>query len=139
MLSKKPGHILFRFSQRQITLSIFPTTLRSQNLPFSSAGRIVNITSVHGRFDGPRQSNYEVAKHGLETISDSLRMEMKKFGVHVSLVEPGQYGYMTSIENEDMVGVRSESMIFSSFCAPVRLSVPLMTAVFLCNHPSKRH
>lgn len=83
----------------------------------------MNITSVHGRFDGPRQSNYEVAKHGLETISDSLRMEMKKFGVHVSLVEPGQYGYMTSIENEDMVGARSESMV-SPLCAPVRQSVP---------------
>jgi len=70
-------------------------------------GRIINITSVHGRFNGPRQSNYETAKHGLETVSDSLRMEMRKFGVKVIIVEPGAYGYMTSIENEDMVNTGS--------------------------------
>ncbi|WAR19584.1 BDH-like protein, partial [Mya arenaria] len=54
----------------------------------ASAGRIINVTSVHGRMSIPRWSTYDVTKHGLETLSDSLRLEMAKFGVRVSIVEP---------------------------------------------------
>jgi len=31
---------------------------------------------------------YSVSKHGLVAFSDTLRQEMKKWGVHVALVEP---------------------------------------------------
>lgn len=68
-----------------------------------SKGRVVNITSVHGRMTLPGQSNYETAKHGVETMSDSLRLEMIKFGVKVSIVEPGMYGRSTSIQNQAVV------------------------------------
>lgn len=60
-------------------------------------GRIINITSVHGKLAVNRYSNYAVAKHALETISDSLRLEMKKFGVHVAIVEPGMFAAGTSV------------------------------------------
>ncbi|XP_052765887.1 retinol dehydrogenase 16-like [Mya arenaria] len=72
----------------------------------ASAGRIINVTSVHGRMSIPRWSTYDVTKHGLETLSDSLRLEMAKFGVRVSIVEPGQYGFVTSIQNEEMTNLQ---------------------------------
>ncbi|XP_053407152.1 D-beta-hydroxybutyrate dehydrogenase, mitochondrial-like [Mercenaria mercenaria] len=65
-------------------------------------GRIINITSVHGRLSRACQSNYETAKHGIETLSDSLRLEMKKFDVKVIVIEPGMYGLCTSVQSKEM-------------------------------------
>ncbi|XP_052767336.1 retinol dehydrogenase 16-like [Mya arenaria] len=74
-------------------------------LPFirKSQGRVVNVTSVHGLMSIPRWNNYEVAKHGMETLSDSLRLEMAKFGVRVSIVEPGAFAHATAIHTDAMV------------------------------------
>ncbi|XP_033733587.1 D-beta-hydroxybutyrate dehydrogenase, mitochondrial-like [Pecten maximus] len=62
-----------------------------------SRGRIVNMSSVRGRFSWPSGSVYSVTKYGMETLSDSLRLEMKKFGVNVSIIEPGQFSAATSV------------------------------------------
>ncbi|XP_033735850.1 D-beta-hydroxybutyrate dehydrogenase, mitochondrial-like isoform X2 [Pecten maximus] len=62
-----------------------------------SRGRIVNMSSVRGRFSWPSGSVYSVTKYGIETLSDSLRLEMKKFGVNVSIIEPGQFSAATSV------------------------------------------
>jgi NAD(P)-dependent dehydrogenase (short-subunit alcohol dehydrogenase family) len=52
------------------------------------AGRIVNISSILGRFSPPGGSLYHATKHATEAYSDSLRMEVAQFGVRVSLIEP---------------------------------------------------
>ena len=57
------------------------------------------VSSVHGRMYYPCQAAYAVSKHGLETIADSLRLEMIKFGVRVSVIEPGCYAHATSIHS----------------------------------------
>lgn len=52
-------------------------------------GRIVNVGSVGGRvtipFGGPLCSS----KYALESVNDALRMELRPWGIHVVLVEPG--------------------------------------------------
>lgn len=53
------------------------------------AGRIVNVSSVVGRFALPGQGVYSASKFALEACSDALRMELAPFGVRVVLVEPG--------------------------------------------------
>lgn len=58
------------------------------------------MSSVRGRIVEPCQSNYSTAKHGIETVSDSLRLEMYKFGVRVSIIEPGNFGNATAIGSE---------------------------------------
>lgn len=63
----------------------------------------MNITSVHGRLCLNRLSNYAVAKHALETVSDSLRMEMMKFGVKVAIIEPGMFAAGTSVWSDATV------------------------------------
>lgn len=52
-------------------------------------GRIVNVSSVGGRVGPPLMGCYAAAKHGLEGLSDSLRLELGPLGIHVSVIEPG--------------------------------------------------
>jgi len=53
------------------------------------AGRIVNVSSVLGRFVLPGTGLYSASKFANEAYSDALRMELAPFGVHVVMVEPG--------------------------------------------------
>src|SRR3954470_10130571 len=52
-------------------------------------GRIVNISSMGGRLVFPGGGAYHGTKFAVEAISDALRFEVRGFGVHVSLIEPG--------------------------------------------------
>ena len=45
------------------------------------AGRIVNISSLLGRFSPPGGGLYHATKHALEAYSESLRSEVAPFGV----------------------------------------------------------
>src|SRR3954468_5478115 len=52
-------------------------------------GRIVNVGSMNGRFTFPGMGSYCATKHAIEATSDALRHELRPFGVHVSLIQPG--------------------------------------------------
>ena len=52
-------------------------------------GTIVNISSVGGKVTVPFAAPYCSAKHALESISDSLRVEVAPFGIRVVVVQPG--------------------------------------------------
>jgi NAD(P)-dependent dehydrogenase (short-subunit alcohol dehydrogenase family) len=54
-------------------------------------GKIINISSISGRFGFPALSPYTASKHAIEGFTESLRLEMLPYGVYVSLVEPGSY------------------------------------------------
>jgi NAD(P)-dependent dehydrogenase (short-subunit alcohol dehydrogenase family) len=53
------------------------------------AGRIVNVSSVSGKIGEPFGCWYHASKHALEGLSDSLRMELRPFGIDVVIIEPG--------------------------------------------------
>ena len=53
------------------------------------AGRIINISSVGGKCAFPLGGWYHASKFALEGYSDSLRMEVKPFGIDVVVIEPG--------------------------------------------------
>jgi NAD(P)-dependent dehydrogenase (short-subunit alcohol dehydrogenase family) len=55
-------------------------------------GRVVNISSMGGRFTFPGGGFYHASKHAVEAVSDALRYELAPFGVAVVLVEPGPVG-----------------------------------------------
>ena len=76
-------------------------------LPFmrkQRSGKIINMSSISGRFGFPGLSAYVASKHALEGYSESLRLELKPFGVEVVLIEPGSYrtNIWKSIENVSM-------------------------------------
>lgn len=52
-------------------------------------GRIVNIGSVAGRSALPFMGAYSASKYALEGITDSLRMELREWAIHVAIIEPG--------------------------------------------------
>ena len=52
-------------------------------------GRIVNVSSIGGRIALPLVGPYAASKFGLEAVSDSLRRELRPWGIDVAVVEPG--------------------------------------------------
>jgi short-subunit dehydrogenase len=52
-------------------------------------GRIVNVSSLAGEFSSPLAGWYHASKFALEALSDSLRNEVRKFGIGVTVVQPG--------------------------------------------------
>jgi short-subunit dehydrogenase len=52
-------------------------------------GKIVNIGSMGGRLTFPGGGIYHASKYAIEAISDSMRFEVRGFGVDVILIEPG--------------------------------------------------
>jgi NAD(P)-dependent dehydrogenase (short-subunit alcohol dehydrogenase family) len=55
-------------------------------------GRVVNVTSAAGKAGVPLMAPYVAAKHGLEGLSDVMRLEFRQLGVQVSVIEPGFIG-----------------------------------------------
>ena len=72
--------------------------------------RIINISSVAGFSSSPCFGAYNASKWALEGFSESLRYELKPFGIKVLLIEPGIYRtkifsdnrrYATHFNNEE--------------------------------------
>jgi NAD(P)-dependent dehydrogenase (short-subunit alcohol dehydrogenase family) len=53
------------------------------------SGRIVNVSSMGGRFTFPGGGIYHATKHAVEAVSDALRFEVGGFGVDVVVIQPG--------------------------------------------------
>ncbi len=92
-------------------------------------GRIINISSIYGKASTPLTGWYQAAKHGLEGVSDALRMEVARDKIAVVLVEPG--AFRTNIFNgaeADMEG-REDSAYQESYARSaqlLRLAEPFM-------------
>lgn len=52
-------------------------------------GRIINTASIAGKIVLLYGGWYNVSKFSVEALSDALRMEVKPFGIDVSIIEPG--------------------------------------------------
>jgi short-subunit dehydrogenase len=52
-------------------------------------GKIVNISSIGGKVGLPMGSWYHASKFAIEGLSDSLRNEVRQFGIDVLVIEPG--------------------------------------------------
>jgi NAD(P)-dependent dehydrogenase (short-subunit alcohol dehydrogenase family) len=68
--------------QVAVTQAVLPALRRAR-------GRIVNVSSIGGRIAMPLVGAYSASKFALEGASDTLRREVRQFGVDVIVVEPG--------------------------------------------------
>ncbi len=79
--------------RRQFETNVFGLARMAQlvlpSMRDARQGRIVNISSMGGRFVFPVGGYYHASKYAVEAISDALRFEVRPFGVHVAIVEPG--------------------------------------------------
>jgi NAD(P)-dependent dehydrogenase (short-subunit alcohol dehydrogenase family) len=56
----------------------------------ASKGRVVFVSSLSGRVATPMLGAYNASKFALEGMADTLRMELRPWGIRVSLIEPSQ-------------------------------------------------
>jgi NAD(P)-dependent dehydrogenase (short-subunit alcohol dehydrogenase family) len=71
------------FGWHTLTRAVIPV-MRAQG-----HGRIVQCSSVLGFVTMPWRGAYNSTKYALEGLTDTLRIEMRGTGIHVSLIEPG--------------------------------------------------
>lgn len=71
------------FGTHELTCQIIPIMRRQ------GRGRIIQNSSVLGLVDLPLRGAYNSSKHALESLSNTLRLELHGSGVYISLIEPG--------------------------------------------------
>jgi len=80
-------------ARRQFDVNVFGamrlTQLVLPQMIDRGRGRIVNISSMGGKFAMALGGWYHATKYALEALSDALREEVGPFGVDVVLIEPG--------------------------------------------------
>ena len=68
--------------------------MNQQVLPIMRAqreGRLVMFSSINGLLGIPFQNAYTASKHAIEGYAEGLQMEVRPFGIQVTLVEPGDH------------------------------------------------
>ncbi len=79
------------------------------------SGKIINVSSVAGLISVPFQSMYSASKYALEAISEAMRIEVKPFGIKVSLIEPGDIKTGFTKNRQTVVNAGSESAYRTRF------------------------
>lgn len=92
------------FGLARLTQLVLPT-MRKQH-----SGKIINVSSMGGKFGEPHGVWYHATKYAVEGLSDSLRMELKQFGINVVIIEPGAIlTEWSSIARENLLKVSGNS------------------------------
>lgn len=79
------------FGHVAVTKAVLPHMIERKS------GHIVSISSIQGRLAIPHRSAYTASKHALQGFMDSLRAEVAKHNVSVSVVSPGYIATQLSI------------------------------------------
>lgn len=130
------------------------TRVCSAVLPYmrrQRSGRIINISSIAGVVAVPYQGFYSASKAAIEGYSEALAVEVRRFGISVCLVEPGDFhtGFTSSrkmsaatLSNPDysesfrrtMSGVEKDER---HGCDPVRVG-KVLCRLAVCRRPRFR-
>lgn len=92
------------FSTVIITKALLPSMIEN------GFGHIVPISSLVGKFGSPYRSGYAASKHALHGYYDSLRAEMWKKGILVTIATPGFIKTNVSINALTEKGEKSNTM-----------------------------
>ena len=95
-------------ARRQFEVNVFGLARLIQlvlpHMRAQRSGRIINISSIGGKIYEPLGGWYHATKFAVEGLSDSLRIELRPFGIDVVLVEPGPIlSEWNAIARENMV------------------------------------
>lgn len=93
------------FGVMRVTKAFAPLIIESE-------GRILNIGSIAGNLAPEFLGPYAMSKHAIEAYSDSLGAGMKRFGVTVSVVAPGDYA--SDIWNRDLAKAKMSGVVDES-------------------------
>ena len=106
-------------ARRQFEVNVFGLArlvqLVTPPMRAQESGRIINISSIGGKFYEPFGAWYHATKFAVEGFSDSLRMELRPFGIKVVLIEPGPIRTEWNEIARDSLLDRSGSGAYASF------------------------
>lgn len=71
------------FGMLRMSRAVLPSMRKNKK------GLIINTSSVAGLLSIPYQSMYSASKYAIEAVTEAMRIELKPFGIKVSMVEPG--------------------------------------------------
>jgi NAD(P)-dependent dehydrogenase (short-subunit alcohol dehydrogenase family) len=97
--------------QVAVTQALLPALRRGR-------GRVVFVGSIAGRSALPFLAAYAASKHALEAVTDSLRVELGPWGMHVAIVEPGTIAtpiWRTAAATADQIQKRVPSETLSLY------------------------
>lgn len=98
-------------ARRQVEVNLFGLARLIQlvvpSMRERRSGRIVNVTSIGGKFASSFGGWYHATKFAVEGLSDALRQEVAPFGIDVVVIEPG------GIETE-WAGIALETAVAAS-------------------------
>ncbi|MBR6706161.1 MAG: SDR family oxidoreductase [Clostridia bacterium] len=81
----------------------------------NGGGKIICFSSINGLLGIPYQGAYTSAKHAVEGFCESLSMEVRPFGIQVTLIEPGDHRSGSSAYRAHAVRVAESSAYHPSF------------------------
>jgi NAD(P)-dependent dehydrogenase (short-subunit alcohol dehydrogenase family) len=80
-------------ARRQFEVNVFGLArliqLVTPHMRAQESGRIINVSSIGGKFYEPLGAWYHATKFAVEGLSDSLRVELAPYGIRVVIIEPG--------------------------------------------------
>jgi len=80
-------------ARRQFEVNVFGLArliqLVTPHMRAQTSGRIINISSIGGKFYELLGAWYHATKFAVEGLSDSVRLELAPFGIDVVIIEPG--------------------------------------------------
>ena len=110
-------------ARRQFEVNVFGVARLCQlvlpSMRTATSGAIVNITSMGGRIWMPVGGWYHATKHALEVLSDTLRVEVRPFGVRVVIVQPGAIESEWSAIAARTLRESSKNSVYGAFVAPM--------------------
>jgi NAD(P)-dependent dehydrogenase (short-subunit alcohol dehydrogenase family) len=98
----------------------------------ASRGRVVFVSSISGLVSNPMVGPYAASKFALEAIADALRIEVRPWGIAVSLIEPGQidtdlWRLADTALDETLEGISAEhQQLYARHIAGMRKAIPMM-------------
>jgi NAD(P)-dependent dehydrogenase (short-subunit alcohol dehydrogenase family) len=146
-------------ARRQFEVNVFGLArliqLAVPHMRAQGSGRIINISSIGGKIYEPLGGWYHATKFAVEGLSDSLRIELRPFGIDVVLIEPaGVLTEWNAISRENMAKTSaggayagqaaSMARVLESVDTPRRSSEPIVVARKIVKaatapHPSTRY
>ena len=89
LIEQPEGDIRWLFDVN--VFGVFKVTQAFAPMIIESKGRIATIGSISGILTWQGGGDYTMSKHAIEAFSETLTMEMERFGVMASVIQPGNY------------------------------------------------
>jgi short-subunit dehydrogenase len=101
-------------AKQQFETNFFGNVRLTQKvLPFmrkKNSGHIINISSIGGVISLPFQGFYCASKFAIEGLTESLKYEVKKYGIKVCLIQPGDF--KTGFTQNRILSEKSKDSIY---------------------------